>query len=168
MEEIWKQIIGSYDGEVSSLGRIKRNGKIITPYYDPEGYPRCTVGGRGRERVHIFVAEAFIPNPNNLPLVDHKDKVKTNCRANNLQYVNYSDNAKNAVYSKPRKEPIIGINIKTNEKRQFNTQTEAGKYIGISNPSHSGEINKVLKGKRKTTHNWKFYYASEYIERDMI
>lgn len=161
-EEIWKPIIGSNDGEVSSLGRVRRYGKIIAPHYDPEGYPRCTVGGRGRERVHIFVVEAFVPNPNKLPLVDHKDRIKTNCKANNLQFVDYSDNAKNAIYSKPRKEPIIGINTKTKEKKQFLTQVEAGQYIGISNPAHSGEINKVLKGKRQTTHGWKFYYLSEY------
>lgn len=162
MEE-WRQIKGSYDGEVSSFGRVKRNGKICELQIDPEGYFRCSVGGVGRKRVHRFVAEAFLPNPDNLPIIDHIDGNKQNNTVENLRWVSYSDNGKNCTQSAHRNEPIIGINIKTKEKIEFETQSAAHKYLGLR--SGSGEVNKVLKGKRQSTHGFIFYYKSDYEKK---
>lgn len=162
MEE-WKKIQGSNDGEVSSLGRVKRNGEICNLQIDPEGYFRCSVGGVGRKRVHRFVAEAFLPNPNNLPIIDHIDGDKKNNTVENLRWVSYSDNGKNCIQSAHRIEPIIGINVKTKEKIEFESQSAAQKYLGLR--SGSGEVNKVLKGKRQTTHGFTFYYKSDYEQK---
>ena len=58
--------------EVSNLGRVKRNGKIIEPKITNTGYKAC------KFLIHIAVAELFIPNPEDKPCVDHIDCNKLN------------------------------------------------------------------------------------------
>lgn len=114
MEE-WKDVNG-YEGyyEVSNLGRVRskerliiyQNGKIVTrksrvktPTISKGSYPRVGLQRDGKlsmKFVHRLVAEAFIPNPNNLPLVNHKDEDKTNPAASNLEWC---DNSYNTSYS---------------------------------------------------------------------
>lgn len=81
MTEIWKDIAG-YEGkyQVSNLGRIRNNSIVLKPYtqlgYNYVGLwkdKKCK-----RFRVHRLVAQAFIPNPLNLPQINHKDEDKTN------------------------------------------------------------------------------------------
>ena len=88
--EIWKPVVG-YEGlyEVSSYGRVrsfkqKSNGKILKAFKDTGGYWRVCLNTKEQHSVHRLVAQAFIPNPNNLPMVNHKDENK----ANNIVWVN--------------------------------------------------------------------------------
>ena len=89
MGEIWKDIQnyeGSYQvsnyGRVKSLSRVdsrgnKRNEKILKLDKDRQGYKNvylCKNGKRKFYQVHRLVANAFIPNPNNYPHVNHKDE----------------------------------------------------------------------------------------------
>ena len=63
------------------------------------GYVYCGItypDGNKQRRVHILVAEAFLPNPNNLPVVMHKDNNKANCVLENLEWGTISENTKNA------------------------------------------------------------------------
>lgn len=76
MEEIWKDVVG-YEGlyQVSNLGRIKRD-KLKKPELINKGYYRVSLSKDGTVRryfVHRLVAEAFIPNPEKYPIVNHKD-----------------------------------------------------------------------------------------------
>ena len=162
--EVWRKILGSTDGEVSNLGNVRRNGILVTPRYDPEGYPRCSVGGIGTKRIHQFVAQTFLENPGNLPYVDHINQDKTDNRVENLRWVGARENGKNASYSKPRREPVIGICIATQEIKEFPTQAAAHRYLGLR--EGSGEVNKVLKGKRRETHGWTFMYKSDYYKTE--
>lgn len=92
--EHWKDIKG-YEGryQVSDLGRVKSfcNGKerIIVGYKNTDGYMivgLCKDGKRKICLVHRIVAHAFIPNPDELPEVNHKDECKTNNIVSNLEW----------------------------------------------------------------------------------
>ena len=110
MEEIWKDIEG-YEGiyQVSNLGRVRSLDREV-PNYNAAGYVGTKIlrgkilkpckmansgymevhlksNGQGKHgRIHRLVAEAFIPNPDNLPEINHKDEDKTNNRADNLEW----------------------------------------------------------------------------------
>lgn len=108
MEEIWKDIPG-YEGlyQVSSLGKVRRlhryksadkqeiriNIRKLTLVRN--GYYRVILSKNNVTKwfsVHRLVALAFIPNPDNLPMVNHKDEVKTNNFVQNLEWCDASYN----------------------------------------------------------------------------
>lgn len=91
MEEIWKDIEG-YEGmyQVSNMGRVKslrRN--IILSQGIANGYEMVTLSTNNISKgyyIHRLVANAFIPNPDNLPQVNHKDENKLNNCVDNLEW----------------------------------------------------------------------------------
>ena len=124
MQEIWKEIEG-YEGlyEVSNLGRVRSldreqfqignggsyfkriyKGRILKFKIDYHGYYRVHLSVNGERKhylVHRLVAEAFIPNPNNLPCVNHKDEDKTNNSVDNLEWCDVAyNNAYNGLHSR--------------------------------------------------------------------
>lgn len=111
MEEIWKPIPGyegyfeaSTQGQIRSVDRIakgrwgaaKRKSRILTPNNTGNGYQQVKFsidGNKSQPLVHRLIAETFIPNPNNLPQVNHKDGNKENNRADNLEWCSASYNS---------------------------------------------------------------------------
>lgn len=103
MEEIWKDI-KNYEGvyQVSNYGRIKslcrrrrKNDKILKVLRDSRNYLQINLHKNGemfKYSIHRLVAEAFIPNPNNYPCVNHKDENKQNNHINNLEWCTYEYN----------------------------------------------------------------------------
>lgn len=96
----WKPING-YNGRylISDYGEVKSrsNGTetILKQEYNSSGYKRVTLyknGKRTRHFIHRLVAEHFIPNPENLPLVNHIDEDKENNIVSNLEWCNGSYN----------------------------------------------------------------------------
>lgn len=99
MEEQWKQLTDYTKYEVSNTGKLRNilTQKIIKPIIGGFGYVqygfRNTPGENPHTRlVHRYIAIAFIPNPDNLPQVNHKDGVKSNNHIDNLEWVNASRN----------------------------------------------------------------------------
>lgn len=107
-KEYWKPVVG-YEGlyEVSNWGRVKSlkrlvkshnkwgdmfiliNEKILKKRIDKYGYERVMLYKHGKSKlkqVHRLVAEAFLPNPDNLPQVNHKDENKLNNSVDNLEW----------------------------------------------------------------------------------
>lgn len=115
--ENWKDIPG-YEGryQVSDLGRVKslpfmqryllRNGveayrrtreRVLAQQPNNRGYLLVHLhldNTRRAHTVHRLVAEAFLPNPNNLPEVDHRDRNRGNANVDNLRWSTISDNRK--------------------------------------------------------------------------
>lgn len=85
--------------EVSQYGDVKSHGKSIKGEICKNGYKRIHVSDKGVKYkffVHRLVAETFIPNPEKLPCVNHKDGNKLNNCFDNLEWVTYSENQKHA------------------------------------------------------------------------
>lgn len=106
----WKDIKGyeglyqvSSDGRVKSLKRIARNnrtvgGKIRKPKIDKDGYYCVSLWTDGVSKehfIHRLVAQAFIPNPDNKPCIDHINTNKTDNRVENLKWCTHKENINN-------------------------------------------------------------------------
>jgi hypothetical protein len=104
-EELWLPIVG-YEGlyEISSHGRVKSHVakrwgggiKILSPVPNGNGYVKVTLRDRGRDKrcyIHRLVASAFLPNPLDLPEVNHLDGVRDNNNLSNLEWVDKKSNA---------------------------------------------------------------------------
>lgn len=144
MEEIWKPIKG-FEGhyEVSNYGRIRSldyysvmrdgrrktvKGRIMSQIPDRYGYPCVNLYDENHKMkhltVHRLVAIAFIPNPNNLPVINHKDEDKTNNCVENLEWctvkynVNYGTGLKRGVETRMNDPEYKEFLHKFGERRQ--------------------------------------------------
>lgn len=97
MRESWKTIQDHPRYEVSNMGRVRNSqtGKMLQPYDDGNGYLRVKLD-RDNCRLHILVATAFVPNPDNKPVVNHKKGKKHDCRASQLEWCTVAENTQHA------------------------------------------------------------------------
>ena len=176
MEEIWKPI--GYEGyEVSNLGRVKSykydkiNGKIMKPYKNTKGYLQIDLQLDGRKRenrvhlsVHRLVAIAFIPNPDNLPQVNHKDEDKTNNCVDNLEWCTNDYNAHYGTHIERVAEkirmPIYSVDKQGNIEH-FPGVREADRIVSGKEYGISAQISMCLNGKRKTAYGRQWFREIE-------
>lgn len=173
MEELWKTIEECEDYQVSNFGRIKsfkydkENGKIMKPYKTTKGYLQIDLSLDGRKRenrlhlaVHRLVARAFIPNPENLPQVNHKDENKENNHVNNLEWCTNEYNSRYGTRSEKvgaKQRKLIYSLDKDGNIEEFDGLRFAARIItGNSNASGS-TIGDVIKGKRKTAYGRQWF-----------
>ena len=132
MKEIWKDIKG-YEGkyQISNLGKVKSligNSKILKPEIRTGYYSVSLMKNKKKHyyRIHRLVAEAFIPNPNNLPMVNHKDEDKLNNIASNLEWC---DNTYNSQY--PNDLSVYCFDL----DKYFRSASEASVHTGVCRTS---------------------------------
>lgn len=182
MEEIWKSIPG-YEGyyEVSNIGNVRsvtrtiiksngqpqtRIGKIINQTLDQKGYKQLNLHKDGvckKMKVHRLVAMAFLPNPNNYPIVNHKDENPSNNNVDNLEWCTYQYNNNygtkiERLVQKQSNNPIIMCDKETHEPiKEFLNMRIATEELGYS-PNSKTSICEVLKGRRKSAFGywWKY------------
>lgn len=171
MLEIWKAIEDYEDlYQVSNLGRVKslnykRTGKerILKPgYYTKYGHQDvnlCKDGVRTMKSIHRLVAEAFIPNPENKPCIDHIDCNPTNNCVYNIRWVSHKENSNN---------PLSIIHQRDSKGGQpiycFETDTvyESTKEVERQLNVKSGNVSECCRGKRKSAGGYHFkYYETE-------
>lgn len=175
IREEWKEIKGHPLYEVSDFGRIRswhynRWGKaeterILTPATRKDGYKSIQLGRAGKPTLlHRLVAEAFIPNPDNLPCVLHGDNDRSNNFASNLRWGTQSDNIKQGVedgnirpdlarQARLDKCPTYTLIHKSGEVRQVKNISDFSRRMGISN----GNLYQMLSGKRNSAGGWRLF-----------
>ena len=173
MQEIWKDISG-YEGiyQISNLGRVKsiarktKNqygdvNRILKIKIEKNGYARIGLFKDKKQKffeVHRLVAQAFIPNTNHYPHVNHKDENKLNNNVENLEWCtpNYNNNygIRTLKSSITKQKKIAQYDLKGNLIKIWNSQKEAIEKLKISN-----HITDVCNNTRKTCggYKWKFW-----------
>ena len=178
----WRPIINyfglyeiSSNGDVKSLARKSKNNKnkneiILSKHKNKIGYIHVgltnEIGIRKNYDMHRLVAEAFIPNPENKPQVNHIDGDKQNNNVSNLEWCTCSQNIKHAYklnLQKPTRywEGNFGANHHSSIKvrclddaKEFDSITESAIFYGLKRCS----ISLVCKGKLKTTGGKRFEF----------
>lgn len=165
MKEVWKDI-EVYEGiyQVSNLGRVKRvtTGRILKSSKNRGGYlyvNLCKNGKYKTHKIHRLVSQAFIPNPENKPEINHIDEDKSNNVISNIEWSTRKENnnhgTRNERTSKKQSIPIIATNLKTGESKEFYGTSECARQLGLNQSS----ITSVLKGRNKQTGGYIFEYA---------
>lgn len=163
--EIWKSLPGVPGVEVSTLGRVRTldrlesseertqftKGRILKQYNVSDGYLQVNIKVDGKwtmKLVHRLVAQTFLPNPDNLPQINHKNCIRTDNNVENLEWCTPKYNSQyREKYGVSRMEvagkSVFAINLSTLEVLHFRSQVEASRELGV----YVQSINNVIKGR---------------------
>lgn len=174
MPVVWKPIDG-FEGlyEISNFGQVRNNkGEILK-----HGIKRtnCTCyknvrlwkdGKYHNKYIHRLIAEAFIPNPTNLPFINHKDEDGTNNLIENLEWCTREYNVN---YGTARARQAKKVRGKESEKRKVVVQSDLDGNVVAQYPSitlaaneicgSTSAISQVCNKKRKTYKGFLWEYA---------
>ena len=168
MREIWKDI-KDYEGlyQVSNWGRVKSLGNggthktsRILKSADARGYLQVELSKNGKTKkfsIHRLVAEAFLPNPLNLPQINHKDENPSNNNVSNLEWcdckynINYG--SRNKKVAKVNSKPVLQFSKSGSFIREWPSAKECGR-----NGFDFRNVSACCLGKRKTYKGyiWKY------------
>lgn len=163
MIELWKFIEGYPNYQVSNTGKVFsiKSNRLLKPRMNERGYLKVSLTHNGKPRqykIHRLVAAAFIPNPYNLPQVNHMDEDKTNNCVDNLEWC---DNKYNHNYVKE-----IGT------ARYLYQYTISGELVYVwdcvstaaeSLNGYPSRISECAKGKTNTAYGYKWSYSPKNV-----
>ena len=171
--EIWKDVVG-YENlyKVSNLGNVMsfwgKTPKLLKLKKDNSGYLRIELHICKRTRkcflVHRLVAQAFLPNPNNYPVINHKDENPLNNNVNNLEWCTQKYNcnygtvrerlSRSLTNRKDLSKPVLQFDKNGNFVKEYLSMSDAEKKTGIKH----NNICRVCQGKLKYAGNfvWKY------------
>jgi hypothetical protein len=182
MNEIWKDIEGyeglykvSSQGQVKSLDKYVGNGyggikhfdeKILKPHLLRQGYYRvdlCKDGKVKHHYVHKLVADAFVKNPNSLPVINHKDENKLNNNAANLERcdMKYNINYGTARERRAQKNriPVFQVSLDGMFDVAWDSASSAAKTLSIAHAN----ISSCCKGRHEIIGGFNWEYCKEVI-----
>ena len=134
--EIWKDVVGfeglykvSNKGNVFSVERLNSRGRkcgglTLKPRYVGNGYLYVDLHNNGKREskyIHRLVTEAFIPNPESLPQINHIDEVKDNNNIENLEWCDSMYNNNYGTKIERLSKKVKAVNVKTGETITFNS-----------------------------------------------
>ena len=161
-DEIWCPIKG-YESlyEVSDQGRVRslKFGKerILKPGRNPEGYLvvcLCKNGEIKQCLVHRLVAQTFIPNPDNLPQVNHKDEDKENNSVQNLEWCTNKYNSNYGTRNDRCSKPVLQFTKDGEFVKEWKSTNDIQRNLGYFH----NNISNCCNGKCKSAYCyiWKF------------
>ena len=162
---MWLPIESKPNYEVNKIGEVRniKTGRVLKHHTRKDGYCQVMLGRKTVPKsIHRLVAIAFIPNPDNLPQVDHINGLKSDNRVENLRWVDASENYKGFGYQSRiinKWKPILATNVITNEVIHFKSRDATAEYF---------DCNKALikynytykKGNKK---NWNFKLVENLV-----
>lgn len=176
-QEIWKDVVG-YEGlyQISNMGNVRSidhitnnrfiKGRLLTPRSRQHGYLGIPLYGKGGHptrncrtfSVHRLVAEAFLPNPENLAEVNHKNENKQDNRLSNLEWISHRDNTcygnaqeKKRLTNRERHnkfKPILQYSRSGEFIKRFDCINDANRETGVP----AGNIVRCAKGSKSYSH----------------
>ena len=179
----WRDIVG-YEGyyQVSEFGDIKnvKTNKIRkTRINSRHGYIDVDLYKDGKcswKRVNRIVAEAFIPNPDELPVVMHLDNNKQNCNVENLKWGTTQENTQQAFNDKlqinnkswndSQSIHVCSFDLKGNLLNKYGSVGEASREIGVTKTTILNQCNHNVKTKPRC--GYYFRYLSEYESKGFV
>ena len=183
MKEEWRDIAefkGYY--QVSNLGNVRSvdrkvncrwgikhpiKSKIKVPQKNRGGYYQVNLFGEEAEYktrlVHRLVANAFIPNPENKPMVNHLDGNRLNNRVENLEWATASENMIHSFnVLKKSLTPVIQYDLQGNLLAHYESIKQASDKTGVARCS----ISNVCRGRRNKAGGFKWKYPSTYLKEN--
>lgn len=175
--EDWRDVIG-YEGEylISNFGNVKslnfRNtGEIrdMGIYDDRQGYKVTILHKNGvphNHKVHRLVATAFIPNPNKLPIINHRDEDKANNYVDNLEWctVKYNNNYNGSMVerNKLKRRATLQYDLENNFIREFESLTQIKDEFGFDRSA----ISRCCRGIQQTSYGFIWRYKEDLIDEN--
>lgn len=186
--EVWKDVVGWERYAISSYGRVvaysapylcgkfvcHRKPRLMRPSYtnSSPNYKIVSLSDGKRNTksflIHRLVAIAFIPNPNNLPFINHKDEDSLNNRADNLEWCTQKYNCNygthNARMAKTiretayQKRQVVQLSKDGVFINKFDSVTDAANYIGAVRSN----IGACCQGINKSCKGYKWMYLPDY------
>ena len=171
IKEEWKDIQG-YEGlyQVSNKGRVKstRNNIILKPMISDKGYYHVDLYNKDNRKsckVHRLVAQAFIPNPNNYPVINHKDENTINNQVSNLEWCtaqyNHDYGTRNERAIKHMAEAISVPIVQLSLNYELIKYWGSASSVNIPGIEHQ-HIAECCSGKIRTYKNYRWLYKKDY------
>lgn len=176
LDNDWRDIPGFPHYKINRAGQVKRldavirdsngidfyrKGRILSTRKTKLGYIQVDMCENGKPYgrfIHVLLAKVFIPNPYNLPLVNHIDENPSNNDLSNLEWCDYSYNAKHSI-DKIRKShekeqrAVIRINPFTKEETRYSGIREAAR---LNNCNHSNIAAAIKRNGTCASYKWKY------------
>lgn len=170
--QIWNPIPGYCKYQISNKGNIIsfHNSRVLErKYQDSEGYDTVDITndeGTRKFGVHQLVALAFIPNPDNLPIVDHIDNKRANNWVENLRWATYSTNSKNLIDTYVQEtKPVLQFDMNKIFIKEYENSQTAGEILNIE----ADKIRRCARGEYRDAggYIWQYKFKKEkYIPKE--